>query len=241
MISISSTISNKCLLKLITHIKGYIPINAVNDKSQVIKYTNEFLTSIDYILSGKHEYNEKNWIERGRRLYAFSLIYIDLITFSECKTDTTLHKSFKKYMCTKNLNNLIPMRQLYKTLANLSLLYLQECLYFYLYDDTNKGNKINVLKINSVLENMYNANLRYSKTDTMTCIDKLQYKNDDTIQNINKYLITALELRRHYLEFCKEYIHIKPNSKIKHNYFEENLQGLINAVSNLLEKSIQYQ
>lgn len=235
MLSIPDSISNTCLQKLISHIKGYIPVECIKDKAAVIKHVNDFLSSISYILSGAHPYTQQNWMERGRRLYAFSLLYIDLIMFAGCKSEVIMSNNFIKYMCTRNTTNLIPMRHLYKVLTTIALLYLHECLYFYLYDDDNKGKKRQDLSPDQIYAHMYNAKLRFSKTDTMTCINNLETKDVEIARTINKYLITSLELRKHYLDFCKTHLHVKADKN--HEMFDDKLNGLIKAVTILMNKS----
>ncbi len=238
MLIIPNSISNTCLQKLISHIKGYIPVEFINDKASVIKHVNEFLLSISYIFSGANTYTQQNWMERGRRLYAFSLLYIDLIMFADCKSEVVLSNNFTKYMCTPNATNLIPMRHLYKVLTTIALLYLHECLYFYLYDDDNKGKNRQDLLQEQIYAHMYNAKLRFSKTDTLTCINNLETKNIEIVRTINQYLITSLELRKHYLDFCKTHLHVKADKS--HEMFDDKLDGLIQAVTSLMNKSNLY-
>jgi hypothetical protein len=224
-------------MKLITNIQSYIPANVLHDKTKVIEYVNEFLESINYILSGNHPYKKENWQERGRRLYAFSQMYINIIVDNVCESDTILREMFINYMCKPNKNNLIPMRHLYKVLTNIGLLYLDECLYFYLYDNTKNKKRID-LTFDEILINMYNAKLRYSKTNTIMCINNLESKN---IHDINKYMVMAIQLRKYYLteQFCKIFMKIKPNDK--HSFFENELQGLLNALEQLMKRSNEFK
>lgn len=233
------SISNACLMKLINNIQPYIPANALKDKEQVIKHVNKFLECIDYILSGNHVYKQENWKERGRRLHAFSQMFISVIIDTNCSSDIKVKEKFIEYMCRPNKNNLIPMRHLYKVLTNIGLLYIDECLYFYLYDSSKGGKKKRVdLTLEQILSNMYNAKLRYSKTDTITCINNLKSKN---IHDINKYMVMSIQLRKYYLskEFCKSFMNIDPNEQ--HSFFENELQGLLNALEHLMERSNDFK
>jgi len=231
------SISNACLMKLITNIQPYIPANALSDKNQVIKHVNKFLECIDYILSGDYPYKQENWKERGRRLHAFSQMFINVIIDANCKSDVKVKEMFVKYMCTPNKNHLIPMRHLYKVLTSIGLLYIEECLYFYLYDNSKEKKRVN-LTLEQILTNMYNAKLRYSKTDTISCINKLKSKN---VHDINKYMVMSIQLRQYYLsdDFCKKYMKINPNEQ--HLYFENELQGLLTALEHLMGRSSDYK
>lgn len=227
-----NSISNACLMKLITNIQSYIPANVLHDKIKVIKHVNDFLKCIDYILSGKYAYKKENWQERGKRLYAFSQMYINIVIDNACDSDTHIREMFVNYMCTPNKNKLIPMRHLYKVLTNIGLLYIDECMYFYLYDSSKK---IRIdLTLDEILANMYNAKLRYSKTDTITCINNLETKH---IHDINKYMVMSIQLRKYYTtrQFCKKYLKFNPDEQ--HCFFENELQGLLNALEQLMNRS----
>lgn len=230
------SISNPCLMRLITSIQAYIPANALSDKQQVIRHVNTFLESIDYILSGNYPYTSDNWKERGRRLHAFSHMFINIVIDPVCTPD--IKHAFVHYMCTPNANRMVPMRHLYKVLTNIGLLYIEECLFFYLYEKRAIHRHRVDLTWLEILNNMYNANLRYSKTDTIACINALESKN---VHEINKYMVTAIQLRKYFIldTFCKQYMKALPDDK--HSFFENELQGLLDALEHLMARSTDYQ
>ena len=149
--------------------------------------------------------------------------------------EENLKNKFLEYMCTSNSNNIIPMRHLYKVLTTIALLYIQECLYFYMYDSKNKNQPRQDLAHDDIYKYIYDANLRFSKTDTDTlnCVNNLDKKDVEIVRIINQYLITSLELRRIYLSICKKYIKRK-------SVFDEHLSRLISAIHELLTKSQHY-
>lgn len=225
-------------MKIISNIQPYIPAFSLHDKHKVIEHVNTFLSSITYILSGDYQYTNANWQERGRRLYAFSQMLIHFITNENCKHDNLIKEHIINYMCTPNKNRLIPMRHLYKVLTNIGLLYIDECLYFYLYDSSNKNKQRVDLTLDNVLENMFNSNLRYSKTDTLNCINHLQSKS---IHDINQYMVISIQLRTFFLskQFCRQYSRSIENEQ--HSYFENELKDLLQAIEHLMNRSNEYK
>lgn len=87
-------------------------------------------------------------------------------------------------------------------MTSIGLLFIDECRYFYLYDNS-KQKKRDDLTFEQILTHMYDAKLRYSKTNTISCINKLKSKN---VHDINKYMAMSIQLRQYYLSenFCKK-------------------------------------
>lgn len=230
MLTITSSISNECLARFVTHLRQYVPAMVLVDKQSIIRSVNDFLARVDFTLSGNNIYHHNNWRERGRLLYAFSSLFIDILT--NTKVDEPVRQQFCKYMCQPNECTLVPMRHLYKVLTNIALLHLNDPeQFFYIYDNVSKP-----VVANTILEYMFSPDLRYAKTDTSICLNLLQSKDMAIIRLVNQYLIASLELRKYYLS---EQICGKIRDE-QHTCFIDELCGLMKALEYTMKQTNDY-
>ena len=231
MLTIPSTISNECLARFVTHLRQYVPAMVLVDKQSIIRSVNDFLARVDFTLCRNNVYHHNNWHERGRLLYAFSSLFIDILTNS--RLDEPIRQHFCQYMCQPNECTLVPMRHLYKVLTNIALLHLDDDpeQFFYIYENTSKP-----MVVNTVLEYMFSPDLRYAKTDVTKSLNLLQSKDMAIIRLVNQYLIVSLELRKYYIS---EQICGKMRDE-QHTCFIDELCGLMKALEYMMKQTNDY-
>ena len=228
-------LSLNCGKTLLSFISEFIsPQMALsNNINEITHELNEFLNVIYHIFNPKNKYTLSNYKIRGQYLLAFSQIYNYLVLNKNCKETAKnligLEKSWTKYLCTTK-KQIRPLVHLYKTLAILGLIY-SNCYHdiFYIKDNSNSGNEPKWLKsLESILENSYNPKLRFSKTKSALCLEKLE---PTMVTKINKYLYASFAIRQKYLdqEYCGSIIN--KDSDIEHENFIVQIQTLLDALN----------
>jgi len=236
----SKYISLNCAKTLLTFISSFVPPEMVfsNNIQDITKELNKFLDVVYHIFNPNNKYTLSNYEIRGKYLLAFSQMYQYLVLNKSCKESTKnligLEKSWTKFLCTTN-KHLRPMVHLYKTLAILGLIY-SNCYHdiFYIKDNTNTGKEpVWLDSLESILNNLYNPNLRFSKTKSALCLEKL---NPPHVARINKYIYASFLIRKHYLdqEYCGSIINIE--SDREHAEFIQCIQILLNALNKYRNK-----
>jgi hypothetical protein len=171
----------------------------------------------------------------GRYIFAFARMYHTLLTDSNCQSDYPQfigqQKKWTNYLCTGKYR---PMRLLYKLLGYIGILYT-DCNYFYLYNTSNKNKKISYLSFDNILNNLSNSLLRFSKTQTRSCISNLNRIKIEDASIATQYIGTSLEIRKLFLtgKYCGGYIK-DGESNAEHEFFETNLSSFQDILHNLL-------
>jgi hypothetical protein len=84
----------------------------------------------------------------------------------------------------------------------LALIYA-DCYHdmFYIKDTSNKYKEPNWLDLKGILENLYNPNIRFSKSKSNTCLNSIE---PSIVVKINNLLNMSIYVRQHYLDnvFC---------------------------------------
>lgn len=221
----SKNLSLECARVLLAYIGAYVDpkLSYSNDIVKIIKELNKFLDVIFHILNPSNKYTLSNYKIRGEYLLAFSDMYRYLVTHTKCKSTSNAlvgyDKSWTKFLCTTK-KGVRPIVHIYKVLAMIALIQAG-CIdkIFYIKNTLNSGQEPDWLDIHSVLDNLHNPNLRFSKI----CLEKLE---PDVAGNINKYVYTALYIRNQ--EYCSTIV--KLNSDKEHETFNTCIEGLLKAL-----------
>lgn len=217
----SKTIGLKCGQSLMLFINPFVV--SKNPKlpiDEIVHELNTFLDVIYHILNPKNKYTLTNYKIRGEYLLAFSMLYQYLVINGNCKSESNkligFEKSWTKFLCTTTKNN-IPIVHLYKVLAMLALIYA-DCYndMFYIKDTSNKNKEPNWLDLKGILDNLYNPNIRFSKSKSNTCLNSIE---PSIVVKINNLLNMSIYVRQHYLDnvFCGTMVKTKPD--IEHENF----------------------
>lgn len=209
-----------------------------NNIYDITKELNKFLDVVYHIFNPNNKYTLSNYEIRGKYLLAFSQMYQYLVLNKVCKNTVRnligLEKSWTKFLCTTN-KNIRPMVHLYKTLAILGLIYGNYYHnIFYIKDNSNSGKEpVWLNSLESILDNLYNPNLRFFKTKSTLCLEKLK---PTLVATINKYIYVSFLIRKHYLdqEYCGSIINIQ--SDREHAEFIQCIQTLLDALNKYRNK-----
>lgn len=235
-LSISKNLSKACVDKIYIDLIGF-NVNQGDTNKQKIENINTFLSRIQSIFDQKIKITINNWKMIGRYIFAFARMYHTLLTDSNCKSDYPQfigqQKKWTNYLCTGKYR---PMRLLYKLLGYIGILYT-DCTYFYLYDTTNKNKKVLYLSFDNTLDNLYNPLLRFSKSQTKSCISTLKRVKIEDVSIAIQYIGVSLEIRKLFLtgKYCGGYIK-DGESDVEHEFFETNLSSFQNILHTLLQE-----
>lgn len=229
----SNQLNINCARQLLNIIKAFVDIDSSKKNIKCItKELNKFLDTVYHILNPKNKYTLQNYKIRGMYLLAFCEMYEYLVTNSNCNSSKKyivgLGKSWTNFLCT-TIKNVRPFVHIYKVLTYIALLS-GNCYdnAFYIKDISSKGQEPTWLELNQILENMYNPNLRISKSKSKLCLNHLE---PHIVAKINKYMYTSYSLRQHYLNsvYCGSIINAKNDAE--HESFNLVLQEFKDILS----------
>jgi hypothetical protein len=231
---LSNQLSLNCARQLLNIIKAFVDIDSSKKTIRDITIElNKFLDVVYYILNPKNKYTLQNYKIRGMYLLAFCEMYEYLVTNIVCNSSKIyiigLGKTWTNFLCT-TIKNVRPFVHIYKVLTYIALLKAN-CYtdIFYIKDNTNTGKEPKWLILNEILENMYNPNLRISKSKSKSCLNHLE---PHSVAEINRYMYTSYSLRQHYLNsvYCGSIVNAK--NDVEHESFMSVLQDFKNILSN---------
>lgn len=228
------SLSLSCAKQLISFIKPFVnpkfaESNNIND---IVNELNDFLNVVYHILNVKTKYTTSNYKVRGQYLLAFSELYQYLVLHQECKSAVNYligqDKSWTKFLCS-SYKNIIPFVHVYKVLAIIGLISAK-CYndIFYIKSKTNKGKEPTWLTLEQIIDNLYNPNLRFSKSKSKTCLETL---DAHVVTDVNKYIYMSYYIRSKYLEaeFCGMIINIQSDKE--HEQFTNCIEELVNSLN----------
>lgn len=229
----TKNLSLDCAKILITYIGPFVDPNIVHSQitSDYVKELNTFLNAIYHILNPKNKYTLSNYELRGKYLLAFSKLYQHLSLNKECQLSFNSligpGKSWTQFLCSTT-KRVVPFVHIYKVLSMLGLIKAN-CYQdaFYIKNTANKNSEPVWLNLSSIFDNLYNPNLRFSKTRSKLCLEKL---SPVIVSEINDYIYTSFFIRQHYLEheYCGTIIHLKSDKE--HEQFITCIQELLDAL-----------
>jgi hypothetical protein len=236
VLRISENLSKACVDKIYIELAGINTNNVTTNKEKILNI-NTFLTRVTSILNREIKLTLNNWKMIAKYLLAFAKMYHTLLTYSNCQSDYPQligqQKKWTEYLCTGVYR---PMRMLYKLLSYFGILYT-ECNYFYIYNLKNKGKQVSYLSVIDILNNIYNSQLRFSKSNTKKCFKRLSKIKIENVSTALQYIVISLEIRRLFLtgKYCGGYIK-NGEPDLEHEFFETNLQEFLNELNTLLSK-----
>jgi hypothetical protein len=244
----TKNLSIECAQTLLTNISSYVDpkLSTSTNVTKIVKELNTFLDTIYHILNPKNKYTTSNYEIRGEYLLSFAQLYQTLILNQKCINEKSSLigvensmgvidiKSWTKFLCTTR-KGVRPMVHLYKVLTFLALIYAN-CYTnsFYIKNKGNKGKEPTWLNLEEILDNLYNVNLRFSKSQTKLCLEKLEPVQ---VSKINKFMYMSFYIRQHYLSenYCGTILN--KESDDQHDDFLICTQDLLNALSRYRSKN----
>jgi hypothetical protein len=182
--------NQNCISSLYVELLGIID----QEKQDNLIRINNYLKQVAKILDQECIFTKNSWKLIGKYLFIFSKIYSKLLRVESCSRDYKkligIGKEWTMYLCLrKPPTNYRPFRLLYKLLGFIGILYTN-CIYFYLYDSSNKNNNLQLLTLDEIFQYMYDPRLRFSKSNVKTCINI----QNDIVDLITVRLISTIKI-----------------------------------------------